>query len=84
MGILTGLMVILTHLINLRSFGVPYLSPISPVRKEGWKDVFLRAPRWAMGTRAPGMGVSNVRRSGDDNFPHPPIRSSKEKQDENE
>jgi hypothetical protein len=84
MGILVGLMMILTHVINLRSFGVPYLSPISPARKEGWKDVFLRAPRWAMETRDPAVGVSNIRRSGDDNFPQPPIHPPKENQDENE
>lgn len=72
MGILIGLMVMLTHLINVRSFGVPYLSPISPARKEGWKDVFLRAPKWALETRDPAMGVPNVRRSRDNNFPKPP------------
>jgi hypothetical protein len=84
MGILIGLMAILTHLINLRSFGVPYLSPISPARKEGWKDVFLRAPRWAMETRDPAVGISNIRRSGNDNFPQPPIHPPKENRDENE
>ncbi|MBC8015312.1 MAG: spore germination protein [Sporomusaceae bacterium] len=84
MGILIGLMLMLTHLINLRSFGAPYLAPISPARKEGWKDVFLRAPRWAMEMRNPALGGSNVRRSGDDNFPKPPIHGVKENQDENE
>lgn len=84
MGILIGLMVMLTHLINLRSFGVPYLSPISPARKEGWKDVFLRAPRWAMEIRDPALGVSNIRRSGDNNFPKPPIHPPKENRDEKE
>lgn len=65
MGIIIGLMFILTYLCSLRSFGTPYLSPISPARKEGWKDVFIRAPRWAMETRAPGLGVSNMKRSDD-------------------
>lgn len=84
MGMLIGLMIILTHLINLRSFGAPYFSPISPAHKEGWKDVFLRAPRWAMELRNPELGVSNVRRSGADNFPKPPVQTPKEKQDERE
>jgi spore germination protein KA len=84
MGILIGLMVILTHLINLRSFGIPYLSPISPACKEGWKDVFLRAPRWTMEARDPAIGVSNVRRSGGNDFPNSPTHSPKEKPDENE
>jgi hypothetical protein len=53
MGIIVGLMFGLAHLVSLRSFGVPYLSPVSPARKERWKDVFLRAPWWAMETGAP-------------------------------
>lgn len=84
MGILIGLMVILTHLISLRSFGMPYLSPISPARKEGWKDVFLRVPRWAMDTRNSAMGVSSIRPSEKDNFPNSPLYPPKEKQDEYE
>lgn len=72
MGILVGLMFGLTHLISLRSFGVPYFSPVSPARKEGWKDVFIRAPWWAMDTRPPGYDVHNVDRSGAANIARPP------------
>ena len=77
-------MLILTHLINMRSFGVPYLSALSPARREGWKDVFIRAPWWMMETRDPAVETSNLRRSGDDNFPKPPVHPQKEKQDEDE
>jgi spore germination protein KA len=38
------------HLTNLESFGVPYLSPISPLSRTELKDVLIRAPRWAMHT----------------------------------
>ncbi|CAM3433067.1 spore germination protein [Paenibacillus lupini] len=38
------------HLTNLESFGVPYLSPISPLSRTELKDVLIRAPRWAMNT----------------------------------
>lgn len=56
MGIIVGLMAGLVHLISLRSFGVPYFTPVSPVRHEGWKDVFVRAPWWAIdGSSAPGI-----------------------------
>ncbi|MFC0270607.1 spore germination protein [Metabacillus herbersteinensis] len=65
MGILVGLMFGLTHLVSLRSFGVPYFSPVSPAIKEGWKDVFIRAPWWAMETRTPGLGVKNEVRAGE-------------------
>ncbi|MCL6574487.1 MAG: spore germination protein, partial [Bacillus sp. (in: Bacteria)] len=64
MGILIGLMSGLTHLVSLRSFGVPYFSPVSPAIREGWKDVFIRAPWWAMETRPPGLDIKNIRRAG--------------------
>jgi hypothetical protein len=63
MGIIVGLMFGLTHIVSIRSFGVPYFTPVSPAIKEGWKDVFIRAPWWAMDTRPPGIGISNVVRS---------------------
>lgn len=72
MGIIVGLMFALTHLVSIRSFGVPYFSPVSPARKEGWKDVFIRAPWWAIETRAPGLGLDNIRRAGKDNSAKPP------------
>ena len=67
MGIIVGLMFGLVHVVSLRSFGVPYFSPVSPARKEGWKDVFIRAPWWAMETRTPGLGIENIGRSGEGN-----------------
>jgi hypothetical protein len=65
MGIIVGLMFGLTHLVSLRSFGVPYFSPVSPAQKGGWKDVFIRTPWWAMETRPPGLGVENLNRAGE-------------------
>ncbi|TVY08873.1 spore germination protein [Paenibacillus cremeus] len=50
-GILCGLMVMLIHLASIRSFGLAYLSPLSPASKQNWKDVFVRFPRWAMKKR---------------------------------
>lgn len=50
-GILAGLMMILTHLSSLRSFGVSYLTPISPLKPGNLKDVFIRVPWWAMKKR---------------------------------
>ncbi|CDQ20800.1 Spore germination protein B1 [Halobacillus karajensis] len=84
MGIIVGLMFGLTHLVSLRSFGVPYFSPVSPARKEGWKDVFIRAPWWAMETRAPGIGVENMNRSGENNSATPPKTGKENRDEENE
>lgn len=47
LGLAIGLMFIVNHMLSLRSFGVPYFTPLSPWNKEGAKDSFIRAPlRW--------------------------------------
>ncbi|MDF2722290.1 MAG: spore germination protein [Paenibacillus sp.] len=44
-GILCGVLFTLVHLASLKSFGVPYLSPIAPTSFSDWKDVLIRVPR---------------------------------------
>jgi spore germination protein len=43
-GIALGLIIILIHLVKLKSFGVPYLSPLVHPHKKDFKDMFIRAP----------------------------------------
>ncbi|MDQ6418139.1 spore germination protein [Paenibacillus sp. LHD-117] len=43
-GVILAFLVICIHLVNLKSFGVPYLTPISPMFPSDWKDLILRAP----------------------------------------
>ncbi|MBI0579582.1 spore germination protein [Neobacillus cucumis] len=81
MGIIVALMFGLTHLVSLRSFGVPYFSPVSPSRKEGWKDVFIRAPWWAMDTRPPGLDIENIARAGAENYSKLPNKEKGTKDD---
>ncbi|MBF8982477.1 spore germination protein [Lutibacter sp. B2] len=52
-GIILGSIIILTHLCTLKSFGVPYLSPIvaGEMTLKDFKDVFVRAPIHMMKTR---------------------------------
>src|SRR5665648_85729 len=51
-GLSVGLYLLAIHLLTLRSFGVPYLSPIAPLRIRALlQDTFVRAPRWAMRKR---------------------------------
>jgi spore germination protein KA len=71
MGIIIGLMFGLTHLVSLKSFGVPYFTPVSPAYKGGWKDVFIRTPFWAMETRPPGLGVNNPIRAAENDVNDP-------------
>lgn len=47
-GIMLGLLALLVHLCSLSSFGIPYFSPIAPFRWKSMKDLFVRAPLWAM------------------------------------
>jgi spore germination protein KA len=50
-GITLGLIVLVAHMNSLRSFGVPYLSPIVPLSSHGQKDAILRLPLWALNTK---------------------------------
>lgn len=50
-GIMLFLIVILIHLSSLKSFGVPYMSPLSPLNLKGMKDLFIRAPHHLLNTR---------------------------------
>jgi len=45
-GIFMIIFVLLLHLCALRSFGEPYMSPISPYQSTGMGDSLLRLPRW--------------------------------------
>jgi spore germination protein KA len=56
-GIIVGAVSILIHLVTLRSFGVPYLSPAAPTGN--LKDIFIRAPRWSMNQRPRLISGSN-------------------------
>lgn len=71
-GILLGLLVMLIHLTSLRSFGVPYFSPLAPIKLSDLKDVFIRAPWWAMGERPSFIGKNNQRRQKFFLKPHHP------------
>lgn len=61
-GIMIALIALLIHLCALRSFGMPYLTPVAPLSWSGLKDVLVRAPLWLMGQRPPGFGSLNRRR----------------------
>ena len=55
-GVMVALMFILFHLCSLRSFGVPYLSPLAPINLRDMKDTFIRMPWWYMKTRPALIG----------------------------
>ncbi|WP_259445330.1 spore germination protein [Paenibacillus lautus] len=70
-GIMTGLLAIMTHLSTIRTFGVPYLSPIAPMKGRDMKDTLIRAPLWKLNTRPHLTGEYNKYRQGSDQKPDP-------------
>ncbi|MCY7892143.1 spore germination protein [Bacillus vallismortis] len=46
-GLILGIIVMFVHLCSLRSFGVPYMSPLAPFSSQGVKDTLFRVPWWA-------------------------------------
>lgn len=50
-GVFLGFAILLIHLVSLRSFGVPYMSPLAPITLRDWKDLIVRLPTWAMSQR---------------------------------
>lgn len=72
-GIFWGLMILLLHLASLRSFGIPYLYPITPAVPREWQDVFYRAPWWAMDQRPLLLRSPNRRRQAPGQRPEPPV-----------
>ncbi|EJW19702.1 spore germination protein [Paenibacillus alvei] len=64
LGLMMGIILLMTHLFTLRSFGIPYMSGIAPMRKEELKDIFLRVPVWTEDTQME-RGVSARMEVGD-------------------
>ncbi len=59
-GVSIVVIAISIHLSTLRSFGVPYLSPIAPLNLKDQKDVIFRAPMWNMLERPTFIAKNNV------------------------
>lgn len=76
-GVMLGIAGVLTHLCSLRSFGVPYTSPLAPTTFSDLKDVFIRVPWWAMLTRPRAFGMKNPVRQKGGQMPKPPEDDTK-------
>ncbi|WP_152393180.1 spore germination protein [Paenibacillus guangzhouensis] len=60
LGIVAGIIALLLHLCSLRSFGIPYMSPFSPLVPSDLKDTLIRFPQWAMFTRPRLTSEKNI------------------------
>jgi spore germination protein KA len=63
---------VLSSMVALRSLGVPYLSPITPLNFQGLKDTIFRAPLWAMDNRPAFLNSPDTRQQLPDQMPKPP------------
>lgn len=70
-GIMMGLIIMVAHLASLRSFGVPYLSPMAPFIPQDQKDVLFRLPIWKMIARPHYISETDQKRE-DTPSPKPP------------
>ncbi|MCY0875820.1 MAG: spore germination protein [Firmicutes bacterium] len=79
-GIVFSAICITLHLCNLRSFGVPYTSPMAPLSLEGAKNSLMRAPWWSMRKRPGQENKSNQTRQSDATTPANRIPGLKKRQ----
>ncbi|WP_342566342.1 spore germination protein [Paenibacillus sp. FSL R7-0345] len=61
-GTILFFLLLCSHLTRLKSFGVPYLTPVSPFRLSDWKDLFFRSPLSLMKRRPAMMKTQDSRR----------------------
>ncbi len=78
-GLVMGMLFLYTHMCSLRSFGVPYMSPIAPSAYPQWKDIFVRAPLWLLKTRPFFITKQSKYRMGQDSKPERPPSGQKER-----
>ncbi|KKK38530.1 membrane protein [Mesobacillus campisalis] len=77
-GIVLGTTFILTHLVKLRSFGVPYFAPLAPLNLRELKDVFIRAPWWALEKRPSQTIKGDLQRQRMHSKPSKPKKEGKD------
>ncbi|MGN7296319.1 spore germination protein [Ferdinandcohnia sp. SAFN-114] len=70
-GVMLALIVLIIHLSTLRSFDIPYLSPINTLHKNPMQDTFVRFPLWKMNFRPHLTGNIDSVRQGKTIEPQP-------------
>lgn len=58
-GYLIGVILILLHLLSIRSFGVPYMMGLTRLEEHDGQDSWIRAPWWSMTLRPKIIGARN-------------------------
>lgn len=81
-GCLMGLMVMAIHLCSLRSFGMPYMTPLAPSIPANFGDTLVRKPIWKFKERPRLISQSNITRAGEHQRPQPPDHSHSQNENE--
>lgn len=63
-GVMVGLILIVNHMLSLRSFGIPYMSPLVPGQWQGMKDTAVRGPFWLSRKRPELLHPRDPNRTG--------------------
>ncbi|MEV2910620.1 spore germination protein [Paenibacillus larvae] len=63
-GIVAGVMTLVIHLLALESLGMPYGSPVSPLRFSDMKDTFIRLPVWLHKKRPESVEPQQIKKGG--------------------
>ncbi len=66
LGMMLGIILLVSHLCILRSFGVPYLAPLAPLYPTSLTDVLIRVPNKFMKKRPPFYAFGNLIRRNED------------------
>lgn len=75
-GIFVGTLLIIGHIVSIRSFGIPYTTPLAPLLTQDLDDVLIRAPQWKMTNRPSFLNGKNHRRKGGKNQKPTPPKSN--------
>ncbi|HEX9061259.1 MAG TPA: spore germination protein, partial [Clostridia bacterium] len=59
-GFVFGFILVILHLLSIRSFGVPYLLNLTRISNYNGQDVWIRAPWWSMTLRPKIIAAKNL------------------------
>ncbi|MFY3792323.1 spore germination protein [Ureibacillus sp. MALMAid1270] len=71
-GMILAFIIVIVHLTSLRSFGVPYMTPLAPSIREEAGDTVVRRPLWGYKKRPKMITGRNKVGQGENQKPHPP------------
>jgi len=71
-GVMLAVSFFLLHTASLRSFGIPYMSPLMPLSPPEWRDFLVRAPLWTLNRRPESLRPMEEIKQESDQKPHPP------------